>query len=451
MGLGGRHVLVAVSGGPDSMALLRALVDLRSELGLALSALTVDHGARDATAEHRVVRERCEAHGVAWRLAEVTVAPLDGSWQAGARAHRRDALTREAARVGAKAIALGHTLDDQAETLLLRLVRGAGSRGLGGMAPVSPPYVRPLLGVGREAVLDFLAVSGEPWCEDPTNASDDYARNELRHRVLPALEAFAPGVRARLARTADNLRADADALDAMADRLLATARSGTREAGALALAPLRSAPQGLLPHALRRAAAHAAPSAEPLSRAHIDALVALARDRAGSASIALPALRAERAYDVLRFVAAGRIDALATPAALEVPGPGCFRIGEHLLTVDVAPWEGGALPVSADTAIFDADRFEFPATVRPWRRGDRVVPFGMAGHRKVSDVLGEAKIPAAERSGVLLVETRGSIAWVVGVLRASAHAVGDETRRVVRWRIWKAGGARNPGGSTPGT
>jgi tRNA(Ile)-lysidine synthase len=215
------RVLVALSGGPDSAALLAAMAALRraGDLG-EVWALHVDHGLRPGSAaEADSCQALCDRLEVPLERARVTVGP--GNLQARARRARYNALRRAAERLGATRIATGHTRTDQAETVLLRLLRGAGARGLAGIPPRRGLVVRPLIDRSRGEVLDFLRKEGLPWLEDPTNRSPRFLRNRVRAELVPLLERLGPSVERTLARTADLLRDDERALERRARRMLA--------------------------------------------------------------------------------------------------------------------------------------------------------------------------------------------------------------------------------------
>lgn len=217
----GSTVIVALSGGADSLALAAATAFEAPKLGVRAASLTVDHGLQDDSAE--------VASGAARTAAELGLDPLlvrvdvagEGGPEAAARDARYGVLRDAAIDVGAAAVLLGHTLDDQAETVLLGLARGSGAASLQGMAPVREDddgvrWVRPLLGVRRETTRAFCAASAlEPW-DDPHNIDGRYARVRVRERVLPVIEAeLGPGIAEALARTAEQLREDAEAFDEM--------------------------------------------------------------------------------------------------------------------------------------------------------------------------------------------------------------------------------------------
>lgn len=290
----GALVVAAVSGGPDSMALAAALAAEAPRLGLRAGALTVDHGLQEGSAERAAsVASGCKELG----LDPVEVLTVDvggaGGPEAAARTARYDALESAADRLGAVAIVVGHTLDDQAETVLLGLARGSGARSLSGMAPRRGRIIRPLLGVRRtttEAACRALAIA--TW-QDPHNADAAFTRSRIRHAAMPALTAaLGDGVPEALARSAALLRADADALDAWASAV----RDPT-DVGVLA-----ELPAAVRTRVLRRAAIDAGASAGALSASHVAAMDALVVDWRGQGPVCLPGgLEAFRACDRLAF------------------------------------------------------------------------------------------------------------------------------------------------------
>src|SRR5262245_19723142 len=238
----GDSVLVAVSGGPDSVALLHALAGLRAECGLTLTAGHVHHGLRpEADRDAEFVRGLAARLGCPVAVAAVRLPQRPGrSPEAAARAARYAALGRMARAAGASRIAMAHTADDQAETVLMRLLEGAGPRGLAGIPIRRGPVIRPLLEVDRAAVLAYLAAHGLPWVEDATNRDTKLLRNRIRHELLPLLGAHGwPRLPAALRRTAAASRELSEALDALlAPRVVALVRPALGGL-AIALAPLR--------------------------------------------------------------------------------------------------------------------------------------------------------------------------------------------------------------------
>jgi tRNA(Ile)-lysidine synthase len=253
----GQTVVAALSGGPDSVALLHALQTAAPRLGFRVVAAHLDHALRASSpADAAFCRNLCERLGVQLHMATADVrgrARRDRAGiEAAAREERYSFLRQVAWRVAASAIALGHNRDDQAETLLLRLLRGSGSAGLGAMRPKRGDLIRPLLGVSRAEVLAHLAAHGLEWREDASNADLALLRNRVRHELLPYLEArVSPAARRTLARTAATLADEAAWFTAEAVRLLPSV--GRPVAGGFALdrRALRALPSALGRHVVR--------------------------------------------------------------------------------------------------------------------------------------------------------------------------------------------------------
>lgn len=316
----GSTVLVACSGGADSLSLAAALGWVAGRVGVRAGGVSVDHGLQAGSAARaRAVAATITTFG----LEIVEVVHVDGSGgrdgpEGNARSARYAALDAAAARWSAAAVLLGHTRDDQAETVLLGLARGSGARSLSGMPRRSGIYRRPLLGLRRDVVRAAVPTRVKPW-DDPHNADLAFARSRVRHRVLPVLEAeLGPGVSDALARTAELIRADADALDAEAEvALRASVIVGTNGLpgqphaandhgdGAIGygVAELATLPMAVRSRVLRAAAIAAGCPSTDLTAAHVAAVDALITAWHGQAGIDLPGrLRAVRHERVLKFV-----------------------------------------------------------------------------------------------------------------------------------------------------
>ncbi len=300
----GALVLVACSGGADSLALAGALAFEAARSGHRAGGITVDHGLQEGSA--------VRAEGVVATMTALGLAPAEayavtvgsaGGPEAAARDARYAALDDAAARHGADAVFLGHTLDDQAETVLLRLARGSGARSLAGMPASAGVYLRPLLELDRaQTRRACLAMGLTPW-DDPHNQDPAYARTRVRGEVLPVLEKeLGPGVTAALARTARLLRDDADALDAWADRALNEATCKEGEVMALDVRVLADLPRAVRTRMIRRTAIAAGSPAGTLAAVHVDEVDALVTAWRGQSHIDLPGrVRAWRGYEKLLF------------------------------------------------------------------------------------------------------------------------------------------------------
>jgi tRNA(Ile)-lysidine synthase len=425
---GGERVLVAVSGGADSVALLHALRTLAPSLRLALSVLHVDHQLRGESARDAdFVRALCARLGVACDVARVTVA-RGSSLEAQARAARHAALAACADRVGASRIAVGHTCDDQAETVLMRFLQGAGPRGLAGIAPVRGRIVRPLLALGRREIVAELEAGGLTWIEDPSNRDLKFFRNRVRHEVLPLLAAAYDGdVVDALNRTAARMREAVAALDARAtaelDRL---ARNGVHDA-VFSRAALGGLPGDLAANVLRLAAARLGSGAPLRAWAHRGLRRVLA-DPPARRPFRLGGVTVDVSGDWLRLSSAPPVPLGERP--LDVPGRTPLPEIGRVIEARLVAAQDYVLPREPWCAAFDADLLPGPLRVRPRGRGDRLRAFA-GGERRLTSLFIDAKVPRWERSRIPVVDAAGEVVWVAG-LRRSAHApVTGATRRVL--------------------
>ncbi len=424
----GARVVVGVSGGVDSVVLLHLL----RGAGFAPVAAHVNYGLRGeaSEADEALVRRLCHRWDVPLRVrrAEVRGSVQTGSVQAAAR-EARYGFFGEAA-VGAAAVATGHHRDDQAETVLLNLFRGAGARGLAGipvrrpLAPGSPvEVVRPLLWASRAEIEAYARARALPWREDASNASPSYRRNAVRHEVLPLLEQHFPGAGARIAGAAERLREALDHGAALVPGGLFDSVAGGGDALRLGVLTAQPEPvrRALLLEALRRWAPEA-----PRSSATVRELESLLPAQPGR-RIDWPGVTVWRDRDRLVFEAAP----VAEPGAVEVqPGRTVTPFGTlRAEPLDAVP---PGFDASPDGEIADAGRLRFPLVLRPWRAGDAFQPFGMDGHKLVSDLLTERRVPSHQRARQLVLCSGDAVVWVVGHRLGAAVAVGPETRRVVR-------------------
>jgi tRNA(Ile)-lysidine synthase len=293
-------VLVACSGGADSLALLSASIfETRHHPGRVVG-VTVDHGLQAGSAEHadRVVAQMARMGADETAAVRVTVESGGTGIEAAAREARYAVLEEVASRMGAHAVLLGHTLDDQAETVLLGLTRGSGGRSIAGMRPAFDRFHRPLLGLTRQQTEDACRAEDLEFWTDPHNADPAFTRARIRHRVMPVLESeLGPGVAAALARTAEQLRPDMETLDGLAEDLLAQ----SRDPDGLVVSRLDRQPDALVGRVLRRAALDAGAPGSELFHVHVRALGDLLRGSLRG-EVQLPGrLTAYRTEDHLRF------------------------------------------------------------------------------------------------------------------------------------------------------
>lgn len=477
----GSTLVVAVSGGQDSVCMLDILVRLRDELGLRLHVAHLNHMFRGAQSEREAeyVRELAREQGLPATVAAVDVPAYRTrhrlAKQVAARYARLQFLAGVAAQVGAGRIAIGHTADDVVETLLLNLLRGAGLDGLRGIPPchrlgagqLGPPLrgddwragrvplptgdlpllVRPILGLFRDETEGYCRARGLAFRRDPSNLDMAFRRNWVRLKLLPLMESRVPGARERVWNAADLLSDEYSLVTRVVDDAwsdLAMERPGLVE---FALEGWGRLDVALRRHLLRRAVERLLGSLEGFGRLHVDACEDAIRRGPVGVHIDLPrGLWLEKGYN--SFWVAGPATppppdwaAPCEPVPLPIPGevalPGGVLVAER---VEVEAGHGGW--GGAETrweAWLDAARVGPSLWVRRRRPGDSFVPLGMSQTKKLQDFLVDAKIPRAERDRIPLVATPDRIVWVVGYRIDDRFKVTAETREVLKLRFRRTG------------
>ncbi|MGH8068818.1 MAG: tRNA lysidine(34) synthetase TilS [Candidatus Entotheonellia bacterium] len=440
----GHTLLVAVSGGPDSMVLLHTLWHLREPLALKLCVAHLNHQMRPSAAEDALFVEAtahdlglrciCKAIDVPTYQRQRKLSPEDA-----ARQVRYTFLRATAAQLGADRIAVGHTADDQAETVLLHLLRGSGLRGLGGILPVRAPIIRPLIRVLRRDVLEYLRTHRLPFREDPTNDQRRYTRNRIRLDLLPALQQrYNPRLVQALCTTAQLLADDEAALQAVSrQRFLAARRPAAPEQSQLTIDALTPLPPALQRRILREALTEVMGSLQGVTHTHIAAILALLRAGAGNKWLRLPrGVVVERRYGVLLIHR--QVPLAAVDVDVPLPVPGVCRVEALGVTLvsDLFRHDAVAGPFpTGEVAWLDADRVGQDARVRTRRPGDRLQPLGSIYVKKLKAFLIDAKVPRAARDRLPLVVTSAGIAWVAGVRPAEWAKVTPATRLILRLQV----------------
>jgi tRNA(Ile)-lysidine synthase len=416
-------VVVACSGGTDSLALLV----LGVAAGLDVHAVHVDHGLRAGSGlDGDVVVAAAGRLGVAARSVAVAVDPR-GSVEAAARDARYAALEGVRRELGARAVLVGHTRDDQAETVLLQLLRGTGVAGLAGMPAVRGTLVRPLLDLGRADTAEICARFRLCPVDDPMNGDERFRRSWVRRTLLPLLAAGADrDVAGLLARTADVVRDDVELLDEIAATTRADLGDPPSAAALAALAASRPA--------LARRAVRAWLGDPPPSRAEVDRVLAVARGEARATDLA-GGRTVERAGGLLVARPASAPAAASWgPVAVDLPGTAVGG-GVHLEAwIDPTPplrWPDGRW-----TAVLDADVAGDRAVLRPPLAGERIRPLGLAGTRPLTAILAELGVPPAERPHrPVLAGPDGGPLWVPGYRVAHRARVTSATARFLWVRV----------------
>ena len=447
----GARVVVSVSGGADSMALLALLHGLVPTYCLTLFVAHINHQLRDGEAvrDARFVESWADRLGLAFHKVDVDVRFLKRrggmSSQEAARQLRYGALLSLRDSLAATHVATGHTADDQAETVLLRLLRGAGSTGLAGIAAKRTPFIRPLLGVHRDSIHSYLRSTGISWVEDSSNTSRAYLRNRVRLDLMPVLGQYRPGIAQRLRRTADMLRADNDELEEQTRVLAqrAVARRVGRSMFAILRPPFAAAPLALQRRLLRETIDRLPPSEHAGGFQDIEALVrfAVGSGRVGQRLTLAGQVMAEWHEAAVLLWKAGALP--ATSMAVLLPVPGYLALTGLSLSVEAKScnlkreWKSLAGP---SRVFARCEAVELPLSIRFPRPGDRFQPLGASGSQKLQDFFVNSKVPRAVRPYVPLVLSRGQILWVVGYRIAEPFKVRADTRRVLELTCSEAAG-----------
>ena len=431
------RVVAAVSGGADSVAMLFLLHELHSRGELRLESVAhLNHRIRaDAEIDEMFCRDLATRLGIAFSSASIDVPSRarqrKESLEVAGRNARRTFLNDVRNATGADCIATAHTKDDQAETILLRLVRGAGSRGLAGIMPCRQGRIRPVLSVTRQRLRQYLTALGESWREDQTNTDLSNPRNRVRHELLPYLEReFNPAIRQALARAADTARAD----HAILARLTASAaltliehRDGTRMMNA---ADLRSLPEGLA----RRVVADAILAAG--GRASYDEIAEVLEVAAGrSVAADLFRVRVEHFAGNVVLISSSSSSTAAPPRepfCLQLLVPGAVQTRDGWVVEAQAFERPQRRDPRPDVAQIDAAVVAGNLFVRRRRPGDRLRPVGLGGTKKLQDVLVDRKVTRRQRDAVPIVtDKQGRIVWVAGHVLGEDFRVTEGTKGVI--------------------
>ena len=452
-----RPVLAGVSGGADSLCLMFAL----AQLGFPVIAAHFDHQLRpDSAADAAVVEREASRLGLAFVSGSADVAAFARqehlSIEAAARTLRYRFLFAQARGVGAQAVAVGHTADDQVETVLLHFLRGSGLAGLAGMEyrRVLPewdadiPLVRPLLDFWRVDTEAFCAEHNLHPVTDATNADTAYARNRIRHELIPLLEKYNPQIRRAMWRMARTLAGDAAVIQAVVDAAWETcAHSQGPRFARLRMPELQAQPVGVQRGLVRRAAGEAAPLPDGLDFDAVERALTLVREPAAGVVVELADdLRAWVEGDLLVLARKDAVlpidDSPQMPIGcdtIELPVPGTVYLpGGWAISAEVKEVPE-RVPGDAWLAFLDADALAEPIYLRCARPGERFQPLGMDGRSiKLSDFWTNVRLPRRLRALWPLVTCGDAVVWITGLRIAHPYRVTKATRRVVALRAHRA-------------
>ena len=436
----GDRVIVAVSGGADSVCLLDILFTLKEILGLTLMVAHFDHGLRPDEDEYETdfvksLAASFDCNFVTKKAAR-SLKPGNASLEEKARDVRYRFLNEIKERLSAQKIATGHNLNDQAETVLMRLLRGSGPSGLSGIPPVRDTHIiRPLIEVTRNEIESYLSSKGLSHITDSSNSETRHLRNKIRLNLLPQLEKYQPKIVEILGWTAGIMRKENTWLEAKATRWVKKwAEKGLNDEIVLPLSRFKGLPEPLKNHVLRQALKTTAGSLRRISLRNIDAIKLVAEGNKPQAEVTLPNILAvKREYDRLIFLKSKA----QTPERFcyIIDKPGVFDLETPDSTVKLEDIERktlAKLTTAPWTACLDADLITYPLIIRNFRPGDRFIPLGMTGHKKLKSLFIDMKIPSHVREQIPILTQGNEPIWVCGLRIDDRFKVTSTTKRVLK-------------------
>lgn len=442
----GDVVVAAVSGGPDSVALLQVLVRVAPAFDLQIVVAHFNHGLRGAESDgdECFVRDLAARLGLPLAAARADVRRIrterKGSLEEVAREERYRFLMEVASARKARRVALGHHLQDQAETVLINFLRGAGSDGLKGMLRVRDDlFIRPLLSVTKEEIDGFLRDGGYAFRNDSSNLSDEALRNRVRRQLLPALkQAFNPNMEETLARLGEIMRLEDDYLQRQVHGILSGwgIEPGHADA-AIDIGEFLALHEALQRRIVKAVLEGMTERGQGIGYAHVQAAIDLCRSGKANGRLHLPGgIRAVRTGGRIVFRPGGRAETAApAPYEYDLIVPGVLTLAETGETVRAAFAERPADLRYGAEAYLDFDRVEQPLSIRSLRPGDRFQPLGLAGTQKLKKFFIDRKIAPERRWSMPLLADRQSVIWVPGLRLCDRVKITEATRRVLRIEI----------------
>jgi len=427
-------IIVALSGGADSTALLHILAGL-TELRPRLVVAHLNHCLRGEESDcdeefSRALATRLHLPFESVRVDVDEIARVNGlNLEDAGRRARISFLDDMRLKWNAAAVAVAHHADDQAETVLMRLLRGSGATGLAGMRFLNRRgYIRPLLNCTRQEIEAYLQQRGVEWREDASNHDTTWLRNRIRHELLPELKRYNPAVTSSLSITAQLLADENDLLDDMATEVAESICTFTNDSVSCSIKTLLRHPVALRRRIYRLMFKHVSGQLQHFSHLHTEAIEAVITAERPNASLNLPGgISLSRAYDRLGMQKA--VPAVVFIREFVISGPGSYQFenGSSLL-IESSGEYSGISPDAGGMVQFDPDKAPFPWLVRSFQPGDRISPVGMTGSKKVKDLFIDKKIPLNLRRQIPLVFSDNTLIWVCGV-RLSANVIADEASK----------------------
>lgn len=437
----GDHVLVGLSGGPDSVCLLQILNIFKNSYKLKISAAYIDHGLRpdDVPKEIEFCRKLCDSLNIPFYTQSIDVKDFAKkekiNIQEAARILRYAALDQISININAHKIAVAHNIDDQAETVIIRLLRGAGPAGLSGIPPVRKKIIRPLIEIERTEIEKFLAGKNISYILDPSNESLKYLRNKIRKTLMPVIKTISPQATKIISKTADILREENDYINITVTKTLMRLISRkTDKTVELFCNPMEILNIVILRRALRFAV-DSVKDLKGLTFDHIEDIIKLIKTGKTGDRVHLPkGIRAIKGYSTLIITA----KALKKLSTYEITEPKDIYLKESSTFLNLKEIKKEELQNFGDgknIIYIDMDKIKFPLIVRARKPGDYFYPFGFGKKKKLQDFFVDEKIPREERDIVPIIESSGNIVCIAGYRLDDRFKIDDNTKRCLQIKI----------------
>ncbi len=441
----GEVILSGLSGGPDSVCLLHALHKMKDAFKLNITALYIDHGLRpdETGSEIEFCKDICKNLNLPFMQKSIDVKSCAKEQklniQEAARQLRYRIFDETSYEINARKIALGHTADDQAETLIMRLLRGSGPTGLSGIPPVRGYIIRPLIEIGRGEIERFLDAEKIAYIIDSSNLKKDYLRNRIRLSLMPMLKELNPDIIGTLSKTAAIFRDEERYFEFIVTKtLMKLITRKTDHRIELFLSPFEIMDKVIMRRVLRRAIDETK-GLRGISFIHIEDIIELVKRGDAGDRVYLPGgIRVIKKYSTILLTSETPVQ--LTACTLTVPGDTILKEAGVLIKASVIEDQGSEVSnqnsgLWTAFGIFDADKLDFPLLVRHRTDGDFFYPSGFGRKRKIQDFFVDQKVPRDERDRVPLIISANDIIWVVGYRGDDRFRVTEETKRALKLEI----------------
>ena len=436
----GMKVIAGVSGGADSVCLLRMLDEMKEALDLTITCVHIEHGIRgeESRADRDFVKDLCSQMGIEIKIYEEDVPLISRersmTLEEAGRYVRYEAFKRELEKMGADVIAVAHHMGDQAETVLFNMIRGSGLKGISGMAPRSGSIIRPLLTLTREEIEQYLKNKGQTYRTDSTNSDEGYSRNAIRNSIIPGLCEIVEGAPGHIIKVADEAREADDYIRSQAVPVYERAVSRKKNLYRVDIDKLSGEPRIIVRYVLRSLLAEIYTSHKDLESLHVKSLADLCHKQSGRC-LSLPKGIGAKKED--RYLLVGKNEDLEpeheevnillnTDGETRIPGYGSFyaRLEE---------WDASSdIPDSHYTKWFDYDKITSSVRIRKRMTGDYLTIGGDEKKKKLKNYLIDEKVPSSDRDRVLVLADGSHIIWVTGMRISQHYKIDKETRRVLK-------------------